>query len=156
MGVDSETIYRPYERMSPRERQLTLELMLNSIPRTLYNGEELYIGNIEQINYAAELFKYSKGTSYSTNYGLREISRGWDEGLTHSPNPNRQDPAYYPKFPETFFDEGEGLFGENPMETEANILRGYINSGESHGRTVTMWQGEFYNSYGVIFELIPS
>lgn len=123
MGVDSETIYRPYERMSPRERQLTLELMLNSIPRTLYNGEELYIGNIEQVNYAAELLKYSKGNKLFDQLRSKRDIWGWDEGLTHSPNPNRQDPAYYPKFPETFFDEGEGLFGENPMETEANILR---------------------------------
>ncbi len=83
------------------------------------------------MNYAAELFKYSHGTENSTRYGVKEIARGWDEGMTGSPS------APGSSFPETFFDDGEGLFGENPMETDANILRGYINSGESHGRTAT-------------------
>lgn len=136
-------------------RQFTLELMLNSIPRTLHSGEEVYVdaGNIVQMNYAAKLFKHSNGTEHSTRYGVKEIARGWDEGLTSSPDSNRLDPTYLPSFPETFFDEGEGLFGENPMETEAGILRGYIKSGDSHGRTATAWQEEFYAHYGVTFQL---
>ncbi len=153
---NSEIVSWPYEVMTPRERQFTLELMLNSIPRTLHGGEEVYIGNITEVNYAAELLKHANGTRHAVTYGLKEIARGLDGGLTGSSNPNRFDPAYYPKFPETFFDDGEGLFGSNPLETEAKILRGYINSGDSHGRIATMWQEEFYDHYGEVFELNPS
>ncbi len=151
---NSEIVSWPYEVMTPRERQSTLELMLNSIPRTLYRGEEVFIGNITEINYAAELLKHANGTGHVVTYGLKEMARGLDEGLTGSPGQNRLDPTYKPSFPETFFDyDGEGLFAEHPAEIEAQILRGYINSGDAHGGTATAWQEEYSNHYGEIFEM---
>lgn len=150
MSFPEQNAINPYEFLSQTERQREFEKMLDSIPR-FYRGDPPMMHNLGFINKLRELLvPYSRGTKNCTRYILKKSANSTLNVTTTPIKPEEFDPAYIASFPETLYDEGEGLFGQLPSDIESKVLTGYEMFRDVEDVAfIHRWKQEFKEHYGV-------